>query len=457
MNSVPVAPEGKLWELLRRNSSFRKAVARLAQLDARARSEESGIDSRWTGYQMVERCESNPFAAVALQWLVPDPLFLYRKIVLPRDFQPTDRFVSPETIRLGRNRLPEDDDGENWQWFDSVGESTADSVANICGWPLYWGPKIERIVTAEPRLKHLCRDDIRKWREYFSQYTFDISTPWDKAPDHFRRAFGGYWSRMLGSHFKVYETDYFKGSNNWKRLSEAVTVVKAANRCIQNVVADLDRVKRGESETVCPPVPTKGGQTMRQVPQFAFSPNDNDLSQSIRFDDLGKKRIFVVPHVLRRRDAHRIVAEFQKHLVAQLPDDRELLGTDAFWKTAIAVEQIEVRLGIDTPAAIGAYIRQQWGALAVQKEFHGPREQLNRWFKKGVLLPEPANDQRRLRAEWQNVKTSVKAILRDVDRTYRSTVKIRVQFIRNLSAATFPRLNLDLLTALPPHKSKKSK
>jgi hypothetical protein len=74
-----------------------------------------------------------------------------------------------------------------------------------------------------------------------------------------------------------------------------------------------------------------------------------------------------------------------------------------------------------------------------------------------MLLPAPEKARRREHAEWRTVKAVVNPIFRAADRTYRTTVKTRVDYIQQLSAATFPRLNLEVLTALPPHKSKKPK
>jgi len=427
-------------------------------LDARARTEEIGCDSRWTGCRMVKRCESNSFAATALRWLVPNPLFLHSKIVLPSDFKKSDKFVSPDVIRLGRNLHSQPDDGKNWQWFDSSGELDAWSVANIRGWPMQWGPEIQKVVTDEPRLKHLCYDEIAAWRDYFSRRKFDLDTPWEESPPQFQRVFTGLWSQMLGNHFGVHETDYFKGPNVARKLmTNASTVVKAANQCIANLVSDLGRVKRGESETVCPHVPTKGGNSMREVPQFVFSPSESDLAKIFHFEDLARNRIFVVPHVLRRSDAKKVVEDFQRQLVTQLPDDHELLGTRGFWESHVAIEKIEREHGLKTTKAIGAFVRQKWGPSAIQRQTQISRDQLKRWFKNGTLLPAPQKSRRREHAEWLMVKEVVNPILRATDRTYRNRLKTRVDYIRKLRAATFPRLNVEALIAIPPHKSNKPK
>ncbi len=458
MSTVPITPEAKLWELLRRNPEFRRTTAQLAELAAKAQAERTAEGARWQGFNLVRDFDSpNAFAALALRWLVPNPSFIHRTIVLPPDFDKSKALVAPYVVRLGLNLLPEHDDGSNWKWFDAKGRFNANRVANIKGWPIRWGPEITKVVTDEPLLKNSCRDEIAEWRAYFTCRKFDVDTPWEAAPPHFRRSFTGLWSSMLGNSFGVYETNYFKGPNPAASLIDATKILKAANECIRKLVHDLDRVRRGEPETVCPSVPTKGGNSMRTIPQFAFSPSEADQAQTVQFDDLARNRVFVVPHVLRRKDAARIVEAFSEQLVAQLPDDGDLLGTKSFWETVIGVESMEAKMGCDTTAAIGRYVQQKWGRSAVHAKFRGDPERLKRWFRNGALLPAPPKERRRERDEWQSIKTFVNPILRELDRTYRSPVKTRVRFIHELSAATFPSLNLEELTARPPHKRKNSK
>ena len=64
----------KVRELLRRNDRFKKAVARLEDLDKRHRVADDGLQRRprEIGLAMVRRLgELHSFAGVALQWLVP--------------------------------------------------------------------------------------------------------------------------------------------------------------------------------------------------------------------------------------------------------------------------------------------------------------------------------------------------------------------------------------------------
>lgn len=80
----------KIWELLRRNQAFRSDVQRLAELDAKERNnwEKTGTyhGAAWQkSYRLVKRIgASHPFAGVALQWLVPEPLFHCHVATWPR-------------------------------------------------------------------------------------------------------------------------------------------------------------------------------------------------------------------------------------------------------------------------------------------------------------------------------------------------------------------------------------
>lgn len=78
----------KVWELLRRNDRFRRLTCGLQRLDHRARKEERPPSSAaWNAaYRLVRGWrDRHDFAGVALQWLVPEPLFAVRRWRLPRD------------------------------------------------------------------------------------------------------------------------------------------------------------------------------------------------------------------------------------------------------------------------------------------------------------------------------------------------------------------------------------
>ena len=80
----------KIWELLRRNRGFRQVVDRLSELDAKERN-DCKMKGKYHGkawqksWRLVERVAAHhPFAGVALQWLVPEPLFQCCVMTWPR-------------------------------------------------------------------------------------------------------------------------------------------------------------------------------------------------------------------------------------------------------------------------------------------------------------------------------------------------------------------------------------
>lgn len=113
--AVPTDPPAKIWELLRRNHAFHRKVDELKQLDAahktfqRTHKVDTLDDEHYVNAMalMREMEASNAFAACALQWLVPDPLFIttvvseggemiceYQRRTpkpIPRRLPPTDR------------------------------------------------------------------------------------------------------------------------------------------------------------------------------------------------------------------------------------------------------------------------------------------------------------------------------------------------------------------------------
>jgi hypothetical protein len=79
----------KIWELLRRNAAFRDTVQRLRELDAQE-SEYRTKPGQYHGsawqksWELVEKVsENHSSAGVALQWLVPEPLFHVERVTCP--------------------------------------------------------------------------------------------------------------------------------------------------------------------------------------------------------------------------------------------------------------------------------------------------------------------------------------------------------------------------------------
>src|SRR5439155_4749927 len=118
-SKIPV----KIWELLRRNRSFRDDVQRLTKLYTKVRNDWAKTGnyhgSAWQkACRLVKRVEAHhPFAGVALQWLVPEPFFHVRRVAWPLAKNWRKRPVfSPRVIQLGEGTTPNMRDKEHWCW-----------------------------------------------------------------------------------------------------------------------------------------------------------------------------------------------------------------------------------------------------------------------------------------------------------------------------------------------------
>lgn len=124
----------KIWELLRRNDRFKKAVARLEELDNRPRLENDNVNrsSRAVGLAMVHRLgEIHAFAAEAIQWLVPEPLFEINHVAIPANLDLTGKDIVPlETVKIQEGITPDPNDKDHWRTFEAHGDQDAESVAN---------------------------------------------------------------------------------------------------------------------------------------------------------------------------------------------------------------------------------------------------------------------------------------------------------------------------------------
>ena len=98
----------KIWELLRRNEAFRADVQRLVKLDSTERNHHARNGqyhgSAWhKSRRLVERVRKrHPFAGIALQWLVPEPLFLVHRVTWPLGKQwKAQSQIIPRLIAVG--------------------------------------------------------------------------------------------------------------------------------------------------------------------------------------------------------------------------------------------------------------------------------------------------------------------------------------------------------------------
>lgn len=82
----------KIWELLRRNGKFQRAVNKLQRLDAAARTDPTIGPAWFAGYSLVKTLKQHhAFAGHALEWLVPEPLFRVSKVAIPIDVDLTGK------------------------------------------------------------------------------------------------------------------------------------------------------------------------------------------------------------------------------------------------------------------------------------------------------------------------------------------------------------------------------
>lgn len=160
----------KIWEMLRRNDRFRKAVARLEVLDKRPRTEDDSPQRRprEIGLAMVDRLgEIHGFAGAAIQWLVPEPLFEIHHVAIPPNFDVTGKSYAPlVTLKLQEGITADPDDKAQWRTFEAHGDQDAQSVANCNGRPWRRGPHIHLQTSDDPRFRSKV-DPLKEWRDFF--------------------------------------------------------------------------------------------------------------------------------------------------------------------------------------------------------------------------------------------------------------------------------------------------
>jgi hypothetical protein len=112
----------KIWELLRRNDAFRADVQQLSKLDTKERNdcEKTGKyhGHAWQkSWRLVEHIKArHPFAGVALQWLVPEPIFHCHIATWPRGKKWKEHPVFIiRFLRVGEGTKPNVKD-KNWRW-----------------------------------------------------------------------------------------------------------------------------------------------------------------------------------------------------------------------------------------------------------------------------------------------------------------------------------------------------
>lgn len=278
----------KIWELLRRNACFQKAVARLQKLDKRP-----SLDGR----AMVNRLYTiHGFAGIAIQWLVPQPLFQIKHVTITA-------LAGKETVssvKIQQGITPDPNDG-TWRTFRKRGKRDADSQANAAGPSLRRGPRVEVINCDDPRF---CRnvEALQEWRDYFANgHKFSLATPWRDSPPQFKREFCSLWQGF-------------------------------------------------DSRLKNPATGTRVGLPREHEPRFFYdwnllskiaakSAGPDDLARALMLDELAKHhRVFAFPKSIRTRTEARRMANWLFEKLCQSPDGKQLpaheqesFGTSLQW------------------------------------------------------------------------------------------------------------------------------
>jgi hypothetical protein len=182
----------KIWELLRRNDEFKKAARQLQQLDEKARAtKRSGSEWKESCRMIGDIQSTHPLAALALQWLVPEPLFSKTR---QRDGQ----------IEDGTGLSPDFNDS-SWIW---VKRNAAPQGA--IGHYHKRGPEIAA---------HY--HDWKNWRQ--GEVLFSCDTPWPRSPKSFRRRFKSIWRKYYDS-LEAFKVGLFE---KWKPLPVLTRAAKS--------------------------------------------------------------------------------------------------------------------------------------------------------------------------------------------------------------------------------------
>ncbi|MBX3732237.1 MAG: hypothetical protein KF791_06545 [Verrucomicrobiae bacterium] len=364
------------------------------------------------------------------------------------------KVVPIDTVGIGWGRHPQESPETPWIFFASQiptasdGMDPAESRANAHGWPICLGPEIETLTSDEPRLQPSCRDEIAEWTAYHTAgRRFTLDTPWPDTPVGFRRTFGAQWARLCGEG-RVAETDFFRDWNLATLAARASKAVKAANRLVGDLVGDLDRVRRGESETVCPPVPTRGGNSFRSVPQVGFSLTEAEEHRLFLFDDLARHRVFALPHLLTREDVGPVLAHLKRQLLAGLPEARDLLGTPRCWEVFLGVEARRLPGATGRGQAISDYLRSNISATRFAAASFTDADRA-RWLRNGQLIPPPATAPPSDHEAFEHAKRNFNHAYKAEQNSSRHIPRW-VAYVDTLIQATFPRMDMQALIQPTP-------
>jgi len=309
----------KIWELLRRNDAFRADVHRLIELDAEERNNHAKTGtyhgSAWEqSCHLVESIEQrHPFAGVALQWLMPEPLFHCQ-------IETRSRGTKSRVLRVGEGTAPNVEDKENWRWKKNS------SLANHAGHLDKRGPELHWTTSKIKSLRDKV-NPLKEWQRF--RWPFTVEHSWQNAPPQFCRLFQFIWRNQFDSRPKnpisksrsdspsPHETDFFRG---WR----------------------LGNFRTSGSANI----------------------SHDDLVKIIKFDDLADHcRVFAIPRQLLTRQAAKGAFEsLYKEVARTLLDARHFFGTPGQWRDFIAVEQVQSNHGATRKHAIHSHLRQNYGS-----------------------------------------------------------------------------------------------
>jgi hypothetical protein len=298
----------KIWELLRHNERFGRAVRKLQSHDATEKANRVYGPFR-TSCRVVDALKKHhEFAANALQWLVPEPEFLVWHVAVPKKWDSAGRFEL-DIVAEGRGMTPDPNDQANWSWETRIKGQPRGAV----GESFRRGPIVFRQTCDDPRFCSKV-DPLQEWREFFevNKRNFTQETPWREAPPGFRRDFCWLWrqrdSRAVSPDTGLrhdapepHETDFFQ---NWL-LGKAL----------------VSGCKTGQIDS-------------------------EDFARIFQFDDLASDyRVFAFPKIIRTRMEARRLAAWLKEKLYRLPDGTELpkresdvLGSPLLWDMLLVYE-----------------------------------------------------------------------------------------------------------------------
>lgn len=371
----------KIWELLRRNDCFKKAVERLSVLDGRVRDvtkeitrlRASGVtldagspDSEQLSVKCRERSEAkflasrvlenigkvHSFAAAALQWLVPEPWFEIRHEVIADGVDLTGKqWVPTKAIRIEGGETPEPND---WQTFTAHGEFDAESRRNHAGCaPMVRGPCITFTVPDDPRLQGDKVNGIQEWRDYHSSHgQFTLADSWRNTPPGFKRTFCYLWRQ--------------RDSREQNPLTACRT----------------DAPQEHETSFF------NGWSLGACFTKNSFQ--EEDLARVLIFNDLADNyRVFAFPKSIRSRmEARRMADWLVEQLAAGLPArEPDVWGSSLQWDVLLTVQDL-MRAGAPFDEAL-------------QESFERIHLQADKW-QEGQPMPDQKKGWAQRGADWQN-------------------------------------------------------